>query len=147
MGDQFSTGRALTHYPLVGTRVQASIMAHVHAEARPVSRAQLTAALKVTRGKVSAEVAELIEAGFLVEEGLAESNGGRRSTLLGIPRSAGLIAAVDLGATSLDVALTTLGSEIVAHRGEPTDVRFGPGPVLERVEALVAELLDEQGTG
>jgi glucokinase-like ROK family protein len=122
-------------------------MAHVHAEARPVSRAQLTAALKVTRGKVSAEVAELIEAGFLAEEGLAQSDGGRRSSLLGIPRSAGLILAVDLGATSVDVALTTLGSEILAHRGEPTDVRFGPGPVLEGVKALVAELLEEQGTG
>ena len=147
MGDQFSTGRALTRYPLVGNGVQAGIMAHVHAEARPVSRAQLTAALKVTRGKVSAEVAELIEAGFLAEEGLAQSDGGRRSSLLGIPRSAGLILAVDLGATSVDVALTTLGSEILAHKGEPTDVRFGPGPVLERVKALVAELLEEQGTG
>lgn len=122
-------------------------MAHVHAEARPVSRAQLTAALKVTRGKVSAEVAELIGAGFLAEQGLAQSDGGRRSSLLGSPRSAGLILAVDLGATSVDVALTTLGSEILAHRSEPTDVRFGPGPVLEGVKALVAELLEEQGTG
>ena len=147
MRDEFSTRRALTRYPLVGNRVQADIMAHVHAEARPVSRAQLTAALKANRGKVSAEVAGLIDAGYLAEEGLAESDGGRRSSLLGIPRSAGLIVAVDLGATSVDVALTTLGSEILAHKGESTDVRFGPGPVLERVQAIVAELLEEQGTG
>lgn len=147
MGDQFSTGRALTRYPLMGNGVQAGIMAHVHAEARPVSRAQLTAALRVTRGKISAEVAELIEAGFLAEEGLAQSDGGRRSSLLGIPRSAGLILAVALGATSVDVALTTLGSEILAYRGEPADVRFGPEPVLERVRVLVGELLEEQGSG
>jgi len=81
MGDQFSTGRALTRYPLVGNGVQAGIMAHVHAEARPVSRAQLTAALKVTRGKVSAEVAELIEAGFLAEEGLARFNMGSSAAM------------------------------------------------------------------
>jgi hypothetical protein len=56
------------------------------------------------------EVGRLIEAGLLAEDGLAKSEGGRRSSLLRIPRSAGLIAAVDLGATSTDVALTTLGS-------------------------------------
>jgi glucokinase-like ROK family protein len=67
--------------------------------------------------------------------------------LVGIPRSAGLILAVDVGATSVDVALTTLGSEILAYREETADVRFGPQPVLERVRALVAELLEEQGTG
>jgi predicted NBD/HSP70 family sugar kinase len=51
---------------------------------------------------------------------------------------------VDIGATSIDVALTTLGSELVAHRGEPGDVRDGPLPILDRVKALLSELLDEQ---
>ena len=62
------------------------------------------------------EVGRLIEAGLLAEDGLANSEGGRRSSLLRIPRSAGLIAAVDLGATSTDVALTTLGGELLVHR-------------------------------
>jgi glucokinase-like ROK family protein len=120
-------------------------MAHVHAEARPVSRAELTEALGSSRGKISSEVARLIEAGLLVEDGLAESEGGRRSSLLSIPRSAGLIAAIDIGATSIDVALTTLGSEILAHRDEPADVRFGPQSVLRRVNELIFELLEERG--
>jgi glucokinase-like ROK family protein len=145
VGDKFTREGARPRYPLVEDKVQAEIMAHVRAEAGPVSRARLTGALDSSRGKISAEVARLIEKGLLAEEGLAESEGGRRSSLLGIPPSAGLVAAVDLGATSIDVALTTLGSELVAHRGEPGDVREGPLHTLDRVKTLLSELLDEQG--
>ena len=86
----------------------------------------------------------MIEAGLLAEGGLAKSEGGRRSSLLRIPRSAGLIAAVDLGATSTDVALSTLGGELLVHRGEPGDVKDGPQRVLDRVKELLSELLSEQ---
>jgi glucokinase-like ROK family protein len=51
---------------------------------------------------------------------------------------------VDIGATSIDVALTTLGGELLARRGEPADVRDGPLPTLDRVKLLLSELLDEQ---
>ena len=119
-------------------------MAYAHSAARSVSRGQLSDALDSSRTKVSAEVSRLVELGLLAEEGLAESEGGRRSTLLGIPRSAGLISAVDLGATSIDVALTMLGSEIVAHRGEPADIRDGPKPILRRTKQLLSELLEGQ---
>ena len=119
-------------------------MACVRAEAGPISRARLIEALNSSRGKISAEVVRLIEKGLLAENGLAASEGGRRSSLLVIPPSAGLIAAVDIGATSIDVALTTLGNELVARRDEPADVREGPLPVLDRVKTLFSELIDEQ---
>lgn len=131
-------------YPLVENQTQARIMALIHAEARPVSRGRLTQDIDSSRSKVSAEVGRLIELGLLAEEGLAESDGGRRSALLGIPRSAGLIAAIDLGATSIDVALTTLGGEIVARRGEPADIKAGPKTILRRAKEILSELLEEQ---
>jgi glucokinase-like ROK family protein len=132
-------------YPLIEDRIQAEIMRYVRAVDRSVARSEMTEALGVSRSKISLEVGRLLEAGLLMEDGLAESEGGRRSSLLRIPRSAGLIAAVDLGATSIDVALSTLGSELVAHRGEPADVREGPKVVLGRVKDLLSELLEEQG--
>src|SRR5919106_4252936 len=144
MGSNITSRGAHYRYPLVENRVQAEIMTYIRAEARPVSRARLTDALSSSRGKISSEVARLIEKGLLAEEGLAASEGGRRSSLLVIPPSAGLIAAVDIGATSIDVALTTLGSELVARRDEPADVREGPPPVLDRVKILLSELIDEQ---
>jgi hypothetical protein len=122
VSDELVRKGAPQRYPLVGDMVQAEIMGRIRAEAGPISRAQLIEALNSSRGKISTEVTRLIEKGLLAEGGLAESEGGRRSSLLVIPPSAGLIAAVDIGATSIDVALTTLGSEPVAHRGEPADV-------------------------
>lgn len=147
MGDRTSGEGTHVGYPLVENRTQAEIMAYVHAAAQPVSRGQLAGALDSSRTKISAEVGRLVELGLLAEEGLAESEGGRRSTLLGIPSSAGLIAAVDLGATSIDVALTTLSSEIVAHSSEPADIRDGPKPILRRVKELLSGLLEEQMAG
>ena len=127
--------------------MQAGILRHVRRADGAVSRAGIVGAVGVSRSKVSMEVGRLLEAGLLVEDGLAESEGGRRSSLLGIPRSAGLIAAVDLGATSIDVALTTLGSELVAHRGEPAEIKAGPRRVLGRVGEMLAGLLEEEGAG
>ena len=144
MGSSITSRGAHYRYPLVENRVQAEIMTYVRAEARAASRARLNEALSSSRGKISAEVTRLIEVGLLAEEGPAQSEGGRRSSLLGIPHSAGLIAVVDIGATSIDVALTTLGSGLVAHRGESVDVRFGPQPVLHRVKELFSELLEGQ---
>jgi hypothetical protein len=114
---------------------------------RPVSRSEMTEALGVSRSKISLEVGRLLAGGLLVEDGLAESDGGRRSSLLRIPRSAGLIAAVDLGASSIDVALADLGGELLAHRGTPADIKDGPMPVLGRAEELLSELLRDQGSG
>ena len=122
-------------------------MGYVRALDGSASRSGMTDALGVSRSKISLEVGRLLEDGLLVEDGLAESEGGRRSSLLSIPRSAGLIAAVDLGASSIDAALSTLGGELVVHRGEASDIKEGPQPVLDRVKALLGELLDEQEAG
>jgi len=138
------TGRG---YPLVEDRVQAGMMLHARTEERPVSRAEMAEVLGVSRSKVSLEVGRLIELGLLVEDGLAESDGGRRSSLLRIPRSAGLIACVDLGATSTDVALATLGGEILTHRGEPSEIKDGPRVVLDRAKEMLAGLLLDEGSG
>lgn len=132
--------------PLVGSVTQAEILRYVRGRERMVSRAQLTEHLGVSRSKVSLEVGQLVGAGLLAEDGYGESEGGRRSSLLRIPRGAGLIAAVDLGATSVDVAVTSLGGEVLSRVGEPADIREGPQQVLGRVAELLAGLLEEQGT-
>lgn len=144
MANEIISAGGYACYPLVENQVQAKITTYIHSAARPISRTQLTNGLDHSRGKISAEVGRLIEKGLLAEEGFAESEGGRPSSLLSIPYSAGLIVAVDVGATSLDVALTTLASEIISHRSEPTDVRLGPQPIINRVKEVLADLLKEQ---
>jgi glucokinase-like ROK family protein len=122
-------------------------MGYVRARGGAVSRAQLTGLLGVSRSKVSADVGQLVGSGLLVEDGYGDSEGGRRSSLLHVPREAGLVAGVDLGATSIDVALTTFGGEILAHGSGPADIRDGPPAVLGRARAMLGELLAGEGAG
>jgi glucokinase-like ROK family protein len=139
--------RGLERRPLVGSRAQAKIMGYVRARGGSVSRAQLTGVLGVSRSKISSEVGRLVGSGLLVEDGYGDSEGGRRSSLLHVPREAGLLACVDLGATSIDVALTTFGGEVLAHASEPADIRDGPQKVLGRAKELLEGLLAGEGAG
>lgn len=122
-------------------------MGYVRARGGAVSRAQLTGLLGVSRSKISADVGRLVGSGLLVEDGYGDSEGGRRSSLLRVPREAGLVAGVDLGATSIDVALTTFGGEVLAHGSGPADIRDGPLAVLGRAKAMLDELLAGEGAG
>lgn len=103
-----------------------------------VSRAELANALDVPRPRLVAELQRLVAAGYVAEAGPAASRGGRRSTLVELdPRLR--FAAVDLGATSIDVEVTTGRLEPVTAYSEPADIRTGPKPILRRVNELLAK--------
>jgi glucokinase-like ROK family protein len=79
-----------------------------------------------------------VAAGFVAEAGLAASRGGRRSTLVEL--HPGLrFAAVDLGASSIDVEVTNGRLERVAAYAEVADIRNGPKLTLQRVNELLAK--------
>jgi glucokinase-like ROK family protein len=107
----------------------------------PLSRAELGDRLQLTRPRLLAEVERLVSAGLLAEAGMAASRGGRRSTLVELhPRLR--FAAVDLGASSIDIEVTNGRLEPVAAYGESADIRSGPKVILHRVN----ELLDKART-
>ncbi|MFI5895447.1 ROK family protein [Actinoplanes sp. NPDC051513] len=104
----------------------------------PVSRAELGDRLELTRPRLLAEVERLVAAGLIAEAGMAASRGGRRSTLVEIhPRLR--FAAVDLGASSIDIEVTNGRLEPVAAYREPADIRSGPKVILQRVSELLAK--------
>ncbi|WP_433385090.1 ROK family protein [Actinoplanes sp. CA-142083] len=104
----------------------------------PVSRAELGDRLELTRPRLLAEVERLVAAGLIAEAGMAASRGGRRSTLVEIhPRLR--FAAVDLGASSIDIEVTNGRLEPVAAYREPADIRSGPKVILQRVNELLAK--------
>ncbi len=55
--------------------------------------------------------------------------------------TAGHLLVADLGATSIDVALTTLDGRILGHHDEPARIEDGPEAGLDRVDALFDLLL------
>jgi glucokinase-like ROK family protein len=104
----------------------------------PLSRAELADRLQVPRPRLLAELDGLVQAGMLCEAGPAASRGGRRSTLVTVdPRVR--LAAVDLGATSVDVEITDGRLEPVWTFAEATDIRSGPKVGLGRVNEIVAK--------
>ncbi|MEH1055340.1 ROK family protein [Micromonospora sp. CPCC 206171] len=105
-------------------------------DAGPASRAELGDRLQMPRPRLLAELERLVGLGLVAEAGLAASRGGRRSTLVELdPRLR--FAAVDLGASSIDVEVVNGRLEPVAAYAEPADIRSGPKVILHRVNELL----------
>jgi len=104
----------------------------------PASRAELADRLQVPRPRLLAELERLVATGYVAEAGMAASRGGRRSTLVELNPDL-RFAAVDLGATSIDVEVTNGRLEPVVAYAEPADIRSGPRAILHRVNELLAK--------
>ena len=109
-------------------------------QARSRSRAELVARTGLSRGVVAQRVAELIDLGLVVDDEIGPSTGGRPPRQMTFRADAGHVLVADLGATSIDVAVTDLDGRILGHRDEPADVAAGPEACLRRVDELFEEL-------
>ncbi|CAM5672223.1 N-acetyl-D-glucosamine kinase [Streptomyces violaceorubidus] len=105
----------------------------------PNSRAQLGDQVDLSRSKLAVEVDRLLETGLVVADGLAASRGGRRSHNVRLNPELRFLG-VDIGATSVDVAVTNAELEILGHINQPMDVREGPVAVFEQVLSMAAKL-------
>ncbi|GAA0412987.1 ROK family transcriptional regulator [Microbispora corallina] len=106
------------------------------------SRAELGDVVDLSRSKLNVELDRLVELGLAEPDGLAASRGGRRSGRVRLsPRTR--FAGIDIGATSIDVAVTNGELEVLGHLSERADIREGPAAVLERAVELVGKLRRE----
>ena len=105
----------------------------------PISRAELGEAVHLSRSKLAVELDRLTEIGLVEAQGLAASRGGRRSAIVGLASSLRFLA-IDIGATSVDVAVTDGRLTVLNQVAEPMDVRDGPEAVLAVVLDLVGKL-------
>ncbi len=108
---------------------------------RSRSRSELVERTGLGRAIVSQRVGELIERGLVVEGDPGPSTGGRPPRQLTFRGDVGHLLVADLGATSVDVALTTLDGRILGHHDEPAEIQAGPDTGLDRVEELFDQLL------
>jgi glucokinase-like ROK family protein len=108
----------------------------------PVSRAALGDAVHLSRSKLAVELDRLTERGLVESGGLAQSRGGRRSGIVRIASSLRFLG-VDIGATSVDVAITDGELQVLQRASEPVDVRRGPDAVLAVVLDLVGKVRAE----
>jgi glucokinase-like ROK family protein len=108
----------------------------------PVSRAELADRFDVPRQRMLAEIDALTQAGWVCDAGFAASRGGRRSTLVALSPEI-RFAAVDLGASSVDVEIVNGRLEPIAARSETIDIRSGPKAVLATVNDILGKFRAE----
>ena len=83
---------------------------------RSRSRSELVTRTGLGRAIVAQRVGELIERGLVTEGDVGPAQHGRApATAADIPGPSGYILVADLGATSIDVAVTTLDGRILGH--------------------------------
>ena len=111
------------------------------------SRHGVAERLGFSKSKANGLIAGLVEQGLLAEAGLQRSSGGRRAENLQLNGALGVLIGIDIGATSLDIAVLGPDLQPLAQHTEAADVRQGPGVVLARVRVLMRELLARSGHG
>jgi glucokinase-like ROK family protein len=104
------------------------------------SRTEVARRTRLSRAIVAQRIGELVERGLLIEQGTRPSTGGRPPRQLRFAAETGHLLLVDLGATSIAVALADLSGRITAFAEEPADIAWGPERIIGRVEALLEEL-------
>jgi len=105
----------------------------------PRSRAELSDEVSLSKSKLALDVDRLVKQGLVESAGLAASRGGRRSSIIQLASHLRFIG-IDIGATSVDVAVLNGRLEILGHVAEPLDVRKGPQVVLDRALDLFGKL-------
>lgn len=103
------------------------------------SRAEVTSITGWSRAKTSQEVNALVKKGYLIDAGEGISKGGRKPRLLRFNSQLGYIVGIDIGATSLEIALADVNGTILKRVMEPADVRQPPEELLGRCSVLILE--------
>jgi len=122
----------------MGTVLEAVRLGHAR------SRAEVAQHTGFSRSVVAQRLGDLVSAGLVGDHETSQSTGGRPARRLRFRNEAGCILVADIGATSIDAALTDLGGAILASRDEPADVATGPDAILGRVEELFEALLADR---
>jgi glucokinase-like ROK family protein len=105
----------------------------------PRSRAELGDAVELSRSRLAVELERLTALDLVGTAGLAASRGGRRSSIVQIARHTRFLG-IDIGATSIDAAVTDGELRVQSCLSEPIDIREGPEVVLGRALELVGKL-------
>ena len=133
------------HAPLADEALDALVMVLDEIRlGRSRSRSELVARTGLGRAIVAQRVGELIDRGLVTEGEVGPSTGGRPPRQLTFRADAGHVLVADLGATSIDVAMTGLDGRILGHHDEPAQIEAGPERCLDRVDALFESLLTDR---
>jgi glucokinase-like ROK family protein len=110
-----------------------------------LTKANLVALTEHSRTKVTSSIDSLLQKKYIIENQVSEYSGGRRSKTFSLNGELGYVAGVDIGATSVDIAIANFGQKILARCAEDLQVREGPIKVLGIICGLIDEIMQQKG--
>ncbi|MGC5171341.1 ROK family protein [Micromonospora sp. DT81.3] len=114
-------------------------------DGRGRTKAELATLTGLARSTVSSRVDVLLASGLVRPAGEAVSTGGRPPARVAFNPLAGIVLAVDLGATHATVAVADLAGHILTSHTREIVIADGPEPVLDDVLAEGRRLLAADG--
>lgn len=109
------------------------------------TRADLGRLTGLSRTAVSARVSALLESGLVVEGEEAPSGGGRPPVTVRLNPDAGVVLAVAIGRSRVQLGICDLEGAVLAGNAEEQQPGLSPGEVLPGIVARCRKLLAEAG--
>jgi len=135
-GDMVDAGRSPG-----GAGAEAGEVFQILRDGRARTKAELAILTGRARSTVSSRVDALLAAGLIRPAGEAASTGGRPPARVAFNPLAGVVLAVDLGATHATLGIADLAGQILHTRLRSVDIADGPERVLDGVVADAQQLL------
>lgn len=112
---------------------------------RGISRTDLAEEMGLTRAAVTVIVNDLIANSIILETENRTTSSGRPPVVLEINPDRGLVAAIDMGAMHLSVALGDFSARILEETEVAFKIEDGPAECLSRADQILNELLQKRG--
>ena len=112
--------------PILVDSAEAEIMRALRRQGR-ISRTEVSSITGWSKAKASQEIRNLVHKGLLIEVGEGVSQGGRRPQLLQINDQLGYIVGIDIGATSIEMALADVTGQILQRCSEISGCAYQTG--------------------
>lgn len=106
-----------------------------------VTRVELAELTGMSRTNIVERVGELMSLGLITESGSGPSTGGRAPRQFRLNAGAAAVLAIELGMTSVDVAVTNLLGEPVVSESHDWSINTGPDETPALVEESAERLL------
>ncbi|MFF0267021.1 ROK family protein [Kribbella sp. NPDC004536] len=109
------------------------------------TRPELVRATSLGRGVVAQRVDQAMEMGYLEDGEFAHPTGGRAPRTLRFRAERGVLVECALGAMHINVGVSALTGDVIAHAHREWDIARGPAATLETAMAMVDDLLAGAG--
>jgi glucokinase-like ROK family protein len=127
--------------PLMVDPAEAEVMRAIRRQGS-ISRTEISNITGWSKAKASQEIRNLVHKGYLLEIGEGVSQGGRRPQIIRINDQLGYIVGIDIGATSLEIAVADVAGKISHRRLEAADVRMKPEVLLDRCIEIIKDMIN-----